>query len=155
PHPGEAARLLEEAVPAVTGDPIAAAARLTARHGATVVLKGGPSVTAAPGALPVVNPTGNPGMAAGGMGDVLSGLTAALLAGRFPTAGGAPLAPFEAACLAVALHGLAGDLLAAETGPLLNASALAARLPEAMRRLAQGGPLPGGPFTDRRFAALA
>ena len=75
-----------------------------------------------------VNPTGNPGMATGGMGDVLGGIIAALLAR------GAD--PFEAACAGVYLHGFAGDLLKDEQGDIgLAALDLAGKLPVAMKRL--------------------
>jgi len=75
-----------------------------------------------------VNPTGNPGMASGGMGDVLSGIVAAFLArGNDPT---------DAACAAVYLHGLAGDLLKDEFGDTgLAATDLADRIPLAIRQL--------------------
>ena len=155
PHPGEAARLLGVEVAAITGDPIDAAHQIGERFGVTVVLKGGPSVITAPGELPVVNPTGNPGMAAGGMGDVLAGLMAAIMAGKNATASGEVLGAFQAACLAVTLHGLAGDLLAAETGPLLSASALAGRLPAAWAALQAGRAIGPALAVDLRFTSRA
>lgn len=96
-----------------------------------MVLKGGPTVLAwqPPGAptsspLLAVNSTGNPHMASGGMGDVLSGVVAALLA--------AGLSAWEAARLGVYLHGLAGDLA---RKPGLLAHEVAEALPSAMKRL--------------------
>ena len=78
-----------------------------------------------------VNPTGNPGMASGGMGDVLGGIIVALLAR------GAD--PFDAACAGVYLHGFAGDLLRDEMGDTgLAANDLAERLPIAITRLRDG-----------------
>jgi len=75
-----------------------------------------------------VNPTGNPGMATGGMGDVLAGMTVALL--------GRGIDPFDAACTAVYLHGFAGDLLAEEMGDTgLAAMDLAERIPAAIQKL--------------------
>ena len=75
-----------------------------------------------------VNPTGNPGMASGGMGDVLSGIIGALLA--------RDVDPFEAACCGVFLHGLAGDILKEEMGDTgLAATDLAERVPLAIQRL--------------------
>jgi NAD(P)H-hydrate epimerase len=87
-----------------------------------------PTVVAAPDGRTSVNPTGNPGMATAGMGDVLSGAIAALLAQR--------LAPYDAARLAVYAHGEAGDAAATEVGPIgLVAGDVAERLPAALARL--------------------
>jgi ADP-dependent NAD(P)H-hydrate dehydratase / NAD(P)H-hydrate epimerase len=74
----------------------------------TVVLKGAGTVVAAPGAPPCVISTGNAGLATGGTGDVLAGLTGALLAGGLP--------PFDAARAAAHVHGRAGDLAARRLG---------------------------------------
>lgn len=103
PHPGEAARLLACAAGDVQHDRRSAAAQLCARTGAVAVLKGA-STLVCEGARMFTNDTGNPGMATGGSGDVLAGLTGALLAQG--------MEPFEAACLAVHAHGVAGDLVA-------------------------------------------
>ncbi len=100
PHPGEAARLLGTSASAVQADREAAVAQLCAQSGAVVVLKGEGTLVC-DGARIYRNRTGNPGMATGGAGDVLSGLLGALLAQG--------LAPFDAACLAVRVHGAAGD----------------------------------------------
>jgi NAD(P)H-hydrate epimerase len=128
PHPGEMGRLLGTTTAAVQRDRVAAARECAARYGAVVVLKGARSVVTAPGAPAWFNPTGNPGMAAAGMGDVLAGAIAAHLARG--------MAPLEAALLGAHLHGLAGDLAAAAAGPWgILASEVADRLPEAARRL--------------------
>ena len=104
PHPGEAARLLGVATAAVEADRFAAARELAGRFAAVVVLKGSGSLVArADGRLDVC-PWGNPGMAAGGMGDLLTGVIAAMLAQGCP--------PWEAARLGVGLHARAGDLAA-------------------------------------------
>jgi ADP-dependent NAD(P)H-hydrate dehydratase / NAD(P)H-hydrate epimerase len=149
PHPGEMGRLLGIATAEVQADRPAAARRAAAETGAVVVLKGHLSLVAAPSGEVWVNPTGNPGMASGGSGDVLTGLLAALLAQG--------LDPLSAARLGVYLHGLAGDLAAGladggegdrSTGgagapgwtPPLAASDLLDRLPAAFRRLAGAGP---------------
>ena len=108
PHPAEAARLLGCTVATVQADRIASAGAIAAALNAGVVLKGAGSVCASPGHPWYVNPTGNPGMATAGMGDVLSGL-----AGAFLARGGEP---FEALRAAVYLHGAAGDRLAADVG---------------------------------------
>lgn len=105
PHPGEFARLVGRRLP--VGEWHEAAAELARRSGAVVVLKkGGTLVT--DGESRFVNQTGNPGLATGGTGDVLTGLITSLLCQG--------LAPLAAARLGVHLHGLAGDLGAAELG---------------------------------------
>lgn len=105
PHPGEAARLLGCTIGEVQADRFAAVAALADRHGAAVVLKGAGSVVAASGRTPRLVDAGNPGMAVGGMGDVLTGVVAALLAQG--------LAAFDAAACGALLHALAGDIAAA------------------------------------------
>jgi len=101
PHPGEMARLLGCATADVQADRVRIAAQAAERSGAVAVLKGAGTAIAARARIPSVNLTGNPGMATGGMGDVLAGLLGGLLA-----QGGDP---FDAACAAVYLHGRAGD----------------------------------------------
>ena len=127
PHPGEAARLLGCTTAQVQADRFAAAAALAGRHRVTVVLKGAGSLVAAPGRLPGLVDAGNPGMAVGGMGDVLTGVVAALLAQG--------LDAFEAASCGALLHACAGDLAAAggERGLLPS------DLMPALRRLANPG----------------
>jgi NAD(P)H-hydrate epimerase len=104
PHPGEAARLLETSTADVQADRFAAARSLARKYGAVVVLKGGGSLVADPEGRVAVCPWGNPGMASGGTGDVLTGVIAGLLAQG--------LTPWDAACLGVGLHARAGDLAA-------------------------------------------
>ncbi|MCD9030973.1 NAD(P)H-hydrate dehydratase [Luteimonas sp. Y-2-2-4F] len=108
PHPGEAARLLGTDTRAIQRDRYAAAAALAQRYGCVAVLKGAGTVVAAAGELARVISAGNPGMAVGGMGDLLTGCVAAL------RAQGA--APFEGACTAALLHACAGDDAAGEGG---------------------------------------
>ncbi|MBX3444092.1 MAG: NAD(P)H-hydrate dehydratase [Planctomyces sp.] len=105
PHPGEFARLCGIAVADVQADRAALAQRFAGEQGIVVVLKGHGTVVTDGESL-WINPTGNPGMSTGGTGDVLTGLTAALLAQR--------MSPLDAAKLAVYLQGLAGDLAADE-----------------------------------------
>jgi NAD(P)H-hydrate epimerase len=126
PHPGEAARLLHDSIDAVEADRYAAVRELAARHGAVAVLKGAGSLIAAPDGRVAVCPWGNPGMATGGMGDLLTGIIAALLAQGCMV--------WEAACLGVGLHARAGDL-AAEQG---ERGLLASDLLSALRRLGNG-----------------
>lgn len=100
PHPGEAARLLATDTATVARDRYACAARLQARLGGTVVLKGAGTVVSSSSGMTVVA-GGNPGMASGGMGDVLTGVIAALIAQGLPAS--------EAAVAGAALHAAAGD----------------------------------------------
>jgi len=107
PHPGEAAALLGTDIPAIEANRIQAARDIAAKYHATVVLKGCGSIIATPDGRWWINTTGNPGMASAGMGDVLTGITTALLAQG--------MAPEQALCAAVWLHGAAGDVCV-ETG---------------------------------------
>ena len=101
PHPGEAATLLAVGTDKIQADRPAALARLKQKYGGVVVLKGAGTLTSASNGAPWLSTSGNPGMAAPGMGDVLTGVTAALLAQG--------IGPEEAAALGVELHALAGD----------------------------------------------
>jgi hydroxyethylthiazole kinase-like uncharacterized protein yjeF len=105
PHPGEAARLLQVSSGEIQADRFAAVQALQRRYGGVVVLKGAGTLICA-GTDVFISPYGNPGMASGGMGDVLSGVLAALLAQG--------LSPLRAACLGVCLHGRAADLASAD-----------------------------------------
>ena len=108
PHPGEMARLCRLSTAEVQRNRLELARSFAAKHGVTVVLKGARTIVAAPDGDVFINTTGNPGMATGGSGDVLAGV-----AGGFLAQG---LDGKQAACLAVYLHGLAGDR-AAERRP--------------------------------------
>ena len=108
PHIGEFARLTGYSIAEIQRDPIARATEFASDIGATIVLKGAPTIVSTPEGETHINPTGNPGMATGGTGDVLTGLLAALI--------GQGLTPSDAACTAVYLHGLAADIAAKETG---------------------------------------
>ena len=101
PHPGEAARLLACATADIQRERIAAARALAVRFDAAIVLKGAGSVVAAPGRIPRIIGAGNPGMAVGGMGDVLTGVVAAVRAQG--------LDAFAAASAGALLHAVAGD----------------------------------------------
>lgn len=126
PHPGEFARLIGSDIATVQSQRTKLAAEFAATHGVIVILKGQGTVIT-DGDRVVINRTGNPGMATGGSGDVLTGLIAALLAQGMP--------PFEAAQLGSHLHGLAGDLAAAELSqPGLIASDLPRFLTQAWKR---------------------
>ncbi len=118
PHPGEAGRLLGVSTSEVQNDRFAAARDMASRFGAVVVLKGSGSLIATPDGRLAVCPWGNPGMASGGMGDILTGVIAALLAQGCD--------PWRAACLGVGLHARAGDIAAEEGERGLLASDLLA-----------------------------
>ncbi|KAA3600245.1 bifunctional ADP-dependent NAD(P)H-hydrate dehydratase/NAD(P)H-hydrate epimerase [Stenotrophomonas maltophilia] len=106
PHPGEAARLLGCSTADVQSDRYTAAQALVERFHAVVVLKGAGSIVAAPGQRPRLIAAGNPGMAVGGMGDLLTGIIASLRAQGLPA--------FDAAAAGALLHALAGDRAAAD-----------------------------------------
>ncbi|AFV12054.1 carbohydrate kinase-like protein [Thermacetogenium phaeum DSM 12270] len=108
PHPGEMARLCGTGVGEIQSDRIGVAVRASREWGTTVVLKGARTVIAAPGSPVFINPTGNPGLASGGTGDVLAGLVAGLLAQG--------IAPVEAAFSGAFIHGLAADRIARQKG---------------------------------------
>jgi hydroxyethylthiazole kinase-like uncharacterized protein yjeF len=120
PHPGEAGRLLGMSTRAVEQDRFAAARELARRYRAVVVLKGAGSLVADPDGRLDVCPWGNPGMASGGMGDLLTGVVAALLAQG--------CSAWQAACLGVGLHARAGDRAARQGERGLLASDLMASI---------------------------
>lgn len=128
PHPGEMGRLLGLGAGEVQHRRITYARRLAAATGKIVVLKGFRTVTAEPGGRLFINPTGNPGMATGGAGDILTGIIAGLWA-QHPQAD-----PLRVVATAVYLHGKAADLAAAERGEMpLCATDITRFLPAALR----------------------
>lgn len=127
PHPGEAARLLGCDTATIGTDRYAAVRELARRYRAVAVLKGAGSLVADPQGRVAVCPWGNPGMATGGMGDLLTGIIAALLAQGCDA--------WQAACLGVALHARAGDLAAARGG---ERGLMATDLLEPLRLLLNG-----------------
>jgi NAD(P)H-hydrate epimerase len=115
PHPGEMGRLVGMSADEVQASRLEIARNFAAAHHVYVVLKGHRTIIATPDEKIFINPTGNPGMATGGTGDVLTGMIAAWLA---------QLLDAEAACkLAVYLHGMAGDLAEADSGDIAMTSA--------------------------------
>ncbi len=126
PHPGEMGRLIRQSSDEVQRDRTRTAVEFAKMCRVVVVLKGQGTVVADVDGRSYVNNTGNPGMATGGAGDVLTGVLAGLLAQR--------LSLFDAARLGVYLHGLAGDLAAKDKGDVgLLASDIADRIPLAIR----------------------
>ena len=128
PHPGEMARLTGLSVPAIQRDRINVARSFAREHNVILVLKGDRAIVASPTGEAWVNPTGNPGMATGGTGDILTGMVAGLIAQN-------PTRLPEGVIAAVYLHGLAGDIASETMGEhSLVATDLLGALPEAFRR---------------------
>jgi ADP-dependent NAD(P)H-hydrate dehydratase / NAD(P)H-hydrate epimerase len=128
PHPGEMARLLGTSAADVQKDRLGVAGRFAREFNVHVVLKGAGTIVAGPDGSLAVNPTGNPGMATGGTGDVLTGMIVGFLAQN--------VAPLEAASLATFLHGMAGDIAAARRGDIgMIARDLIDAIPEAIRKI--------------------
>ena len=128
PHPGEMSRLLGSAIPDVAAIRISVAQEFARTFGVYVVLKGARTIIAAPNGMAAINGSGNPGMASGGMGDVLTGIIVSLLGQGYST--------WNACRLGVYIHGLAGDLVATEQGEIgMTATDLTKRIPLALNRL--------------------
>jgi len=128
PHPGEMSRLIEKETGEVQKARKEIALSFASEYNTVLVLKGHDTVVANPNGDFYINSTGNPGMATGGVGDILTGIIASFI--------GQGLDPFPAAVLGVYFHGMAGDLAAREKGVLsLIASDFLNKLPEALKRL--------------------
>jgi NAD(P)H-hydrate epimerase len=131
PHPGEMSRLTGLSIKTVQSDRLNVARKFAREHHLVLVLKGDRTIIALPDGWAWVNPTGNPGMATGGTGDILTGMTAGVIAQM-------PHDYARAAIAAVYLHGLAGDVAAETMGEhSLVATDLLTGLPEAYRRAAR------------------
>ncbi len=128
PHPGEMARLVGGSIADVQKDRLGVAREFAREHEVIVVLKGHRTLVVEPGGEAWVNTTGNPGMATGGTGDILTGMVAGIIAQNSNDA-------FSAVLAAVHLHGLAGDVMRESVGEhSLVATDLLKGLPEAFRR---------------------
>jgi ADP-dependent NAD(P)H-hydrate dehydratase / NAD(P)H-hydrate epimerase len=128
PHPGEMARMLGVDVATVQSDRLQTVRAFCTRHRVALALKGAGTVVGAPDGRVLINPTGNPGMASGGSGDVLTGMVGAFLARGFDA-----VTALEAGCF---LHGLAGDLACADRGAEgLIAGDIVEAIPRAMMHL--------------------
>lgn len=128
PHPGEAAVLLASSNAEIQGDRIAASERLVKRFGATCILKGSGTLIAGQGQVQAINTSGNPGMASAGMGDVLSGIVAALIGQGLPL--------FEAARSAVLIHARCADEFSAAQDQIgLIAGDIIDRIPRVLSQL--------------------
>jgi len=129
PHPGEMSRLTGLSIAEIQANRLEVARNFAREHESIVVLKGHRTLIAAPDGTVWVNPTGNPGMATGGTGDVLTGMVAGLIAQH-------PQHALEATALAVYLHGLAGDLASKSVGGTsLVATDLVRFLPQAFAQM--------------------
>ena len=146
PHPGEAGRLLQ--MPEITGvtDRVRRmdfGKKLAEMTGAVAVLKGADTIVATPGGDSYTNTTGNPGMATGGSGDVLTGMIAGLWGQKQACEDGGlrRIAAWEAAVCGVFLHGLAGDLAAEVLGEYgMIAGDIAEKIPFAIRQILERKP---------------
>ena len=131
PHPGEMARLTGLSSKAIQEDRIETSRNFAIEYGVYLVLKGSRTIIAQPDGNIHINPSGNPGMASGGTGDVLTGMMGGLVCqGFFPS---------SAAIAATYLHGLAGDLVADEKGEMtLIASDILEKIPHVLREMGKG-----------------
>ncbi len=130
PHPGEMGRLLGISAAEVQQNRIDVASQFARQYRVIVVLKGAGTVVALADGIVFVNSSGNPGMATGGTGDVLTGMIVGFLAQGHPAA--------QAACLGVYLHGLAGDLAAKDKGEAsLIAGDVIEKIAEAMKHITE------------------
>jgi NAD(P)H-hydrate epimerase len=127
PHPGEMARLTGMPAGEIQANRLQVAADFATKHEVHLILKGAETIVCSPDGYQAINPTGNPGMAAAGMGDVLTGMV-----GGFMAQG---MSPWRAACLGVYVHGLAADRLAEQISAGYLASEVADELPYAMETL--------------------
>jgi NAD(P)H-hydrate epimerase len=133
PHPGEMARLVGKTVKFIQANRKKIAKEFAKKYNVILVLKGHRTIVASPDGKVYINKTGNPGMASGGAGDVLTGMIASFL--------GQGLSGFDAAKFGVYVHGLAGDIAAKEKGQLsLIATDLLNKLPEAFKKLSRNMP---------------
>ena len=135
PHPGEMGRLLGTSIPDVEAIRISVAQEFARNYGIYLVLKGARTIIASPNGTAAINSTGNPGMATGGMGDVLTGIIASLL-GQGYTGG-------DACRLGVFIHGYAADMVAQDKGEIgINAGDVQEMLPYAYNKLLKNRLLP-------------
>lgn len=126
PHPGEMGRLAALSTAEVESDRIGVARAFAVKYQLYLILKGARTIIAAPDGAVAINGSGNPGMASGGMGDVLTGVLAALLAQGYE--------PLTACKLGVFIHGHAADLVAADKGEIgISASDVLEKLPYAFK----------------------
>lgn len=128
PHPGEMARLVGTTTREIQLSRAEHAEKFAVSHKCHVVLKGARSVIAAPDGRVFINPTGNPAMSSGGMGDVLTGVISGLISQNY--------SPLEACVLGTFVHGLSGDIVSREKGPSgMTATDVADLVPRALKQV--------------------
>lgn len=128
PHPGEMSRLLGTSIPDVDAIRISVAQEFARDYGVYLVLKGARTIIASPDGIAAINGSGNPGMATGGMGDVLTGIIVSLLGQGYDA--------WDACRLGVFIHGYSADLVAEEKGEIgMNATDVQEKLPFAYNKL--------------------
>ncbi len=131
PHPGEMSWLVDAEPEEIDRNRVDIASKFAVENNVVLVLKGAPTVVAMPGGMVYINTSGNPGLASGGTGDVLTGMIAGLMAQG--------LLPHDAALLGVFMHGMAADLAAQDIGEhSLMATDLLDYIPEAFQLLLSG-----------------
>jgi hydroxyethylthiazole kinase-like uncharacterized protein yjeF len=131
PHPGEMSRLIGKSGEDVQKNRIGVARDFSSMYNVYTVLKGARTVISTPDGKVFINPTGNPGMASGGMGDVLTGIVGGFLAQGY--------SPADACALGVFVHGLSGDFVARKKGEAgIIAGDVVNSLPEALREILHG-----------------
>ncbi len=128
PHPGEMARLTGLSSKAIQEDRVEISRNFASEYGVYLVLKGSRTIIAQPNGNIHINPSGNPGMASGGTGDILTGMIGGLVCQGFP--------PSSAAIAATYIHGLAGDLVANEKGEMaLIATDILEKIPQVLKEI--------------------
>lgn len=128
PHPGEMSRLLGTSIPDVEAIRISVAQEFARNFSVYLILKGARTIIASPSGTAAINSSGNPGMATGGMGDVLTGIIVSLL--------GQGYSAWDSCRLAVFIHGYAADMVADEKGEIgMNATDVQEKLPFAFNKL--------------------
>ncbi len=131
PHPGEMERLSGLSIPEILKDRVGCATHFATKYNVHLVLKGARTIVAHPDGSVFINPTGNPGMASGGMGDVLTGMISGYISQGFPIE--------KAIHSAVFIHGAAADTLQEKTGPFgYLATEVMNIIPEQIARLLAG-----------------
>jgi NAD(P)H-hydrate epimerase len=132
PHPGEMGRLLGCSAHEIQSQRVSVVQSFSREHGVTLLLKGARSLIGSPGGRLAINSSGNPGLASGGTGDVLTGLIAGFLAQG--------ISPFDATCLGTYCHGKAADRLMARFGDRgILATDLLQEIPVVLKGLVEDG----------------
>ena len=128
PHPGEMGRLVRKSSKEIQLNRIEIAKEFATNNNCYLILKGARSIIASPSGEIYINPTGNPGMATGGMGDVLTGVVASLLSQGY--------SPIDSCILGTFIHGYSGDLVALKIGDIgITATDVIDNIPEALNNI--------------------